>query len=101
MVTNKNITELDFKTIEEYFDYIADSVVNGQKEQAKRLIKQLSLPQRRDCLNFFEFSIETGELLNTLREMLGAKFYGSAYLIPLTNSETKNRLKLLREFTNP
>ena len=81
MISNKDIKGLDFNTIEEYYNYIADSIVNGQRQQARELIKKASLQQRRDALNYFEFDIEEGELLTELRSMLGAKFMGSSWLV--------------------
>lgn len=82
MVTINKIKGLDFNNINEYFDYIADSIVNGQRQQARGLIKDLSKQQKRDALNFFEFSIETGELLTELRQMLGATtITGESFLI--------------------
>lgn len=81
MISKKDIKGLDFNTINEYYDYIADSIVNGQRQQARNLIKKASLQQRRDALNYFEFTIEEGELLNELRGMLNAKFMGSSYLV--------------------
>lgn len=50
MVTKKTILGLDFNTIEEYFDYIVESVINGQKEQARELFKDLSKEQRKGFL---------------------------------------------------
>ena len=81
MISKKDIKDLDFNTIEEYFDYVADSVVNGQRRQAKELIKKASKQQRRDMLNFFEFSMGDCELLDELRSMLNAKYMGSCWLI--------------------
>lgn len=72
MVSNKDIKGLDFNTIEEYFEYIADSIVNGQRQQARNLVKKASLQQRRAALNYFEYSIEKGELLTELIQLLGA-----------------------------
>jgi hypothetical protein len=81
MVTIKKIKDLDFNTIQDYFEYIADSIVNGQRSQAKELIKDLSKQQRRAALNYFEFQIEEGELLDELREKLGAVKIHKGFLI--------------------
>ena len=81
MISNKDIKGLDFNTIEEYYNYIADSIVNGQRQQSHELIKKASLQQRRDAVNYFEFDIEESELLTELRSMLGAKFMGSSWLV--------------------
>ena len=52
MVTRKNIKELDFSNISDYFFYIIESIQNGQKEQAKELFIKLSGTQK---LDFYEF----------------------------------------------
>ncbi len=82
MISNTTLKGYDFNHITEYYNYVIESVVNGQRSQAKELIKKMSKQQRRDALNYFEFDIEGGELLTELRQMLGAKFYGSSFLIP-------------------
>lgn len=82
MISNRKIKEYGFNSINEYFEYIVTSVLNGQRKQSLELIKALSKSQRRDCLNYFEFDIESGELLDSLRGLLGARYYGSSWLIP-------------------
>lgn len=56
MVSRKKILGLDFKSIDEYYQYILDSVNNGQPRQAQRLYNNLSAKQRKDfelyCLDF-------------------------------------------------
>jgi len=56
MVSNKTIKGLDFKSIEEYFEYIIDSKINGQRAQSQELYKALSVRQK-DAFNrwYLEF----------------------------------------------
>ena len=54
MISQKDIKELDFNTIEEYFEYILDSRANGQRKQAQELYKKLSTRQKNDFENWFD-----------------------------------------------
>lgn len=56
MVSNKTIKGLDFETIEDYFQYILDSNVNGQKQQAKELYNKLSRRQINHFANWLTIS---------------------------------------------
>lgn len=47
MVTQRTLLQLDFTTISEYHQYIIDSIINGQKQQAKNLIKNFSKDQKK------------------------------------------------------
>lgn len=53
MLSKKTIKEYDFKTIEDYFNYINLSIINGQIIQAKSLILELSPAQKIEALKFF------------------------------------------------
>jgi hypothetical protein len=46
MVGIAKVKALDLKSLEEYFEYIIESKVNGQKKQAKELFEDLSEAQR-------------------------------------------------------
>ena len=72
MVGKKKIEALDFKTIEEYFEYIVNSETNGNIKQAQRLYKELSERQQLEFLSYLqlylEYSLEqTIQLLNVLK----------------------------------
>lgn len=54
MVSKQDIVDLDFATIEEYFSYICDSIVNGQRQQAVALYRDLSTKQRRAFLDWLD-----------------------------------------------
>lgn len=52
MVSRKDIKSYDFDTIEEYFDYIVGSKVNGNFSQVKELISELSKNQKKQFLSY-------------------------------------------------
>ena len=52
MISNKTLKEYEFKTIENYFDYIIDSQINGNHSQVKNLFKKLSNEQKRLFFNY-------------------------------------------------
>ena len=54
MVSKKDIQSLDFKTIEEYFEYIVDSKINGNYNQANELFNDLSKTQKKDFIDWLQ-----------------------------------------------
>jgi putative cell wall-binding protein len=68
MVSNKTIKEYDFKTIEDYYEYIAESIMNGQRKQAQELIKALSKPQRKEAYNYYNTSF--GHFFGEAKQMI-------------------------------
>lgn len=62
MVSNKTIKDYNFEVIEDYFNYIEKSIINGQRAQAENLIKKLSKEQKKQALNWFD---ENLSLYNT------------------------------------
>lgn len=64
MVSKQDIKDYDFKTIEDYFNYIVDSIINGQRQQAKDLIKELSKEQKKEAVKHFSNYNERGFPLN-------------------------------------
>ncbi len=61
MVSKKLIKSYDFETIEEYYGYILESEINGNRSQVQSLIKALSTEQKKDCLNYFRNSFGTNK----------------------------------------
>lgn len=53
MVSIKYIKGLDFDNIEEYFNYIVESDINGQVQQSKELYNKLSVPQKEAFRTWF------------------------------------------------
>lgn len=56
MVTKKLIKSYDFETIEDYFNYILESEINGQRSQVISLIKLLSNIQKANFLNWIDLT---------------------------------------------
>lgn len=54
MISKKDLKDYKFRTIEDYFEYIDDSRINGQFSQVKSLFKALSEKQKEDCLSYLE-----------------------------------------------
>jgi hypothetical protein len=50
MVSKSTLKAYDFETIEDYYDYIVLSKINGQHGQVESLIKAMSKEQKKDCL---------------------------------------------------
>ena len=53
MIGKKTLKEYGFNRIENYFDYIEDSIINGNFSQVKDLFKKLSKSQQKLCLRYF------------------------------------------------
>ena len=68
MVSKKEIKSLDFSTIEEYYYYILESYINGQRQQAKSLFLKCSKDQKKEFLfnQGFELKPETKEFFINL-----------------------------------
>lgn len=65
MIGKTTLKNYEFKTIEDYFDFILDSEINGQRSQVKNLYNKLSRDQKKQFYNYiqqfskdyFDFSI--------------------------------------------
>jgi len=67
MIGKKTLKKYEFKTIENYFDYIEESIINGNFSQVKDLFNKLSKSQQRLCLRYFNCNQEgRREVLNYL-----------------------------------
>jgi len=67
MIGKKTLKAYEFRQIENYFDYIQDSVINGNFSQVKSLFKELSNDQKKLCLRYFNCDQEgRKETLNYL-----------------------------------
>ena len=42
--------EYDFETKEEYFDYIVESLINGQRQQVRKLFNQMKAYDQKEFL---------------------------------------------------
>jgi hypothetical protein len=52
MISKKSLKSYNFNSMDQYFDYILESEVNGQFEQVEKLIIELSKPQRIDLFEY-------------------------------------------------
>jgi len=47
MISKKTLKDYEFNSIEDYFNYIIDSQINGNSQQVKDLFKKLDKNQKR------------------------------------------------------
>jgi hypothetical protein len=66
MVSKKDIKGLDFNTIEEYFDYILDSKINGNRSQAISLFTKLSSKQKLTFYGYISNTYDANKLVEVL-----------------------------------
>ena len=52
MISKRDLKEHELTNIEEYFEYIVNSQVNGQFTQVQNLINELSSNQKKDALDY-------------------------------------------------
>lgn len=55
MISKENLMELEFNSLEEYFNYIVESRINGNFRQMKELVEHLSSHQ---WLRFAEYVLD-------------------------------------------
>lgn len=53
MISKKTLKYYECRTIENYFDYIQESIINGNFSQVKDLFDRLSKSQKKLCLRYF------------------------------------------------
>lgn len=70
MISKNTLKQYEFEMIEEYYDYIVNSIINGQRSQAENLIKKLSNTQRNQALRYFDTKVD--EYSKEARMMLTA-----------------------------
>jgi len=68
MISKKDLKVYEFKQIENYFDYIVETEINGQYRQLKKLINKLSPKQKRLC--FLYLSNESFNNVKNIKEFL-------------------------------
>ena len=64
MISKQYIKDLEFKTIEDIFNYIIESKINGAISQCKELINKLSNGQFKEFIVWFDSDLYTNEPLN-------------------------------------
>ena len=71
MISQKTLKQYDFESIEDYFNYIIESKINGNHKQVKDLYRKLSAKQKIDFLEWAETVLhyemqDCGETLLTI-----------------------------------
>ena len=54
MISKKDLKDYEFYSIEEYYDYLVDSKINGKFTQVKELIHDLSPTQKKDAIDYLD-----------------------------------------------
>lgn len=54
MIGKKTLKNYEFKSIEDYFNYIVESQINGNHAQVKDLFKKLNNEQKRTFFNWLK-----------------------------------------------
>lgn len=55
---------LDFSTTEEYFQYCADSYLNGNREQCRRLFKDMPRDYKHELIDYLRTVVANDEIHN-------------------------------------
>lgn len=69
MISKKYIKDLGFNELNDVYNYIVESKINGNYSQTKELLKKLSKDQRKDFITYLENTTDQktkDELLNML-----------------------------------
>ena len=67
MVSKKTIKSLDFETIEQYFDYIIESKINGNFKQVIELYNCLSGVQKTELFQHIISNYSDREFIDLLK----------------------------------
>ena len=62
MISKKDLQAYEYNSMEDYFDYVVESRINGNFSQVKRLIKDMSKKQK---LSFQEFLYNENNLIES------------------------------------
>lgn len=66
MISQKDLKVYDFNSINEYFNYIYQSLENGQRQQVRDLIKRMSKDQKKDFFAFYLKDLSNEKIRNEL-----------------------------------
>lgn len=69
MIGENTLKKYEYESINDYFNYIVESEINGNISQVRELIKRLSREQKKDFLKWLEMNIHTelkGEIMARL-----------------------------------
>jgi len=67
MISKKYIKELEFKTIEDIFNYIVESVINGNFSQVKEMVNELSSSQFKLFMNYCKSETNNPDKIDFLK----------------------------------
>lgn len=70
MVSKTYLRAYNFQTIEDYFDYILLSKINGQQKQVQNLIDKMSKDQKKACLEWFKEQTKTTDVKYCKQELI-------------------------------
>jgi hypothetical protein len=73
MISKATIKGYDFETINDYFNYIVLSEVNGNRSQVYDLIHDLSKEQKKECLVYINEN-ESGSDAEIVKNILITSF---------------------------
>jgi len=71
MISQKTLKQYDFQSIEDYYNYIIDSKINGNRKQVKDLYRSLSSKQKTEFIEYastvlaYEMA-DSGETISTI-----------------------------------
>lgn len=70
MISKNYLKAYDFQTMEDYFEYILLSKINGQQKQVTDLINRMSKEQKRQCLVWLNQQIKTEDIKYCRKELI-------------------------------
>ena len=72
MISQKELKDYGFRQIENYFDYITESRINGQHFQAHELFNKMNKQQKAQALKYFLCGFYNGDeqRANTLKFLI-------------------------------
>lgn len=62
----KLLRDLNFTSMDQYFEYIIESKINGNHSQVEKLFKQLKKEQRKEFLSYLADQLESNTNGNTV-----------------------------------
>jgi len=61
MVSQQTLKASEFNDLEQYYNYILDSEINGQRKQVKELINHLSKRQLKELHHYLNVNFECSD----------------------------------------
>lgn len=72
MISQKELKSYEFAVIYSYYDYIVESILVGQRNQAEQLVKKLSKAQKKDAILYMveEYNLVMEDCANEAFNMI-------------------------------